>query len=129
MAVRRLPAVERPAPYRTSSGSDPYLSVVVPVYDEQDNVDALCAALISALQELGRPFEVILVDDGSRDDTYPRLQRLAVEEPRLKVVGLRRNFGQTAAMAAGFDFATGEVIVPMDGDLQNDPADIALLLE
>jgi glycosyltransferase involved in cell wall biosynthesis len=107
----------------------PYVSVVVPVHDEQDNVDALYEALMPSLEALGRSFEVIVVDDGSRDDTYPRLTRLAAADERLKLVRLRRNYGQTAAMSAGFDHARGQVIVPMDGDLQNDPADIALLLE
>jgi len=105
------------------------LSIVVPVHDEQDNVGALYQALMPALEQLGRSFEVIVVDDGSRDETYPRLTRLAAADERLKLVELRRNYGQTAAMAAAFDHARGDVIIPMDGDLQNDPADIALLLE
>jgi glycosyltransferase involved in cell wall biosynthesis len=105
------------------------LSVVVPVHDEQDNVERLYEALMPRLEELGRSFEVVVVDDGSRDETYPRLVRLAAADERLKLVELRRNYGQTAAMAAGFDHARGQVIVPMDGDLQNDPADIARLLE
>jgi len=99
------------------------------MHDEQDNVEALYQALMPRLEELGRSFEVIVVDDGSGDDTYPRFVRLAAADERLKLVKLRRNYGQTAAMAAGFDHARGDVIVPMDGDLQNDPADIALLLE
>jgi glycosyltransferase involved in cell wall biosynthesis len=81
------------------------------------------------LRALGRSYEVIVVDDGSRDATYARLERLAAADDTLKLVQLRRNFGQTAAMACGFDHARGDVIIPMDGDLQNDPADIALLLE
>lgn len=96
--------------------------------DEEGNVESLYSALISNLEELGRSFEVIVVDDGSTDDTYPRLLRLAAEDARLKLIRLRRNYGQTAAMAAGFDYAGGDVIVPMDGDLQNDPADITLLV-
>jgi glycosyltransferase involved in cell wall biosynthesis len=107
----------------------PYLSVVVPVFDEEDNVERLYGTLMSSLATLGRPFEVIVVDDGSRDGTYSKLAALAAADDRLKLIRLRRNFGQTAAMAAGFDYAAGEVIVPMDGDLQNDPADIARLLE
>jgi glycosyltransferase involved in cell wall biosynthesis len=105
------------------------LSVVVPVHDEEGNVDELWRRLQEALGALGISFEVIAVDDGSRDGTYPSLARIAADDPRFKVVKLRRNYGQTAAMAAGFDHARGRVIVPMDGDLQNDPADIALLLE
>jgi glycosyltransferase involved in cell wall biosynthesis len=105
------------------------LSVVVPVHDEQENVGPLYEELREQLEALGRSYEVIVVDDGSRDETYARLTRLAAEDPRLKLVKLRRNYGQTAAMAAGFDHASGEVIVPMDGDMQNDPADIAALME
>ena len=107
----------------------PELSVVIPVHDEQDNVEPLYEALTSSLEELGRTYEVIVVDDGSTDDTYRRLARLASVDTRLRLVKLRRNYGQTAAMAAGFDHARGEVIVPMDGDLQNDPDDIGRLLE
>jgi glycosyltransferase involved in cell wall biosynthesis len=132
MAVRRSPQSQvdpLPLPALGSQPPTPELSIVVPVYDEQDNVRALCEALVPSLEELGRSFEVILVDDGSRDETYARLVRLAAADERLKLVRLRRNYGQTAAMAAGFDHARGDVIIPMDGDLQNDPADIALLLE
>jgi glycosyltransferase involved in cell wall biosynthesis len=116
-------------PGRIEGVPAPELSIVIPVYDEQDSVDRLHQSLTSALTELGRSYEVIVVDDGSRDDTYSRLARLATADPRLKLVKLRRNYGQTAAMAAGFDHAQGQVIVPMDGDLQNDPVDIARLLE
>ena len=108
---------------------DPYLSVVVPMYDEEENVETVCSSILTSVEALGRTFEVLFVDDGSRDDTFGKLARLAAVDERLRVVRLRRNFGQTAAMAAGFDHARGEVVVPMDGDLQNDPADIALLLE
>jgi glycosyltransferase involved in cell wall biosynthesis len=105
------------------------LSIVVPVHDEEDNVVPLYDALSTALRALGRSYEVIIVDDGSRDETYQRLARLADEDETLKLVKLRRNFGQTAAMAAGFDHAAGDIIIPIDGDLQNDPADIARLLD
>ena len=113
---------------RAESSSAVELSVVVPVYDEEGNVEELHRQLLVALDALDVNFEIIVVDDGSRDDTYPRLARIASEDDRFKVVKLRRNYGQTAAMAAGFDHAQGQVIVPMDGDLQNDPGDIALLL-
>ena len=108
--------------------STPEVSIVIPVHDEEDNVDALYERVMSSLEELGRTFEVIVVDDGSRDETYPRLARLAAGDARLKLIRLRRNYGQTAAMSAGFDHARGDVIVPMDGDLQNDPRDIGALL-
>jgi glycosyltransferase involved in cell wall biosynthesis len=105
------------------------VSVVVPVHDEAENVEPLYRSLAESLDDLGRTYEIIVVDDGSRDDTYSRLRRLADADVRLRLVRLRRNFGQTAAMAAGFDHARGDVVVPMDGDLQNDPADIQRLLE
>jgi glycosyltransferase involved in cell wall biosynthesis len=105
------------------------LSIVVPVHDEEDNVVPLYEALSKALRALGRPYEIIVVDDGSRDDTYQRLARLADADDAFKLIKLRRNFGQTAAMAAGFDHAAGDIVIPMDGDLQNDPADIPRLLE
>src|SRR5215211_409141 len=105
------------------------LSIVVPVYDEEDNVGPLYHALTTALAALGQSYEIIVVDDGSRDDTYQRLVRLAEGDGRFKVIKLRRNFGQTAAMAAGFDHAAADIVIPIDGDLQNDPADIARLLD
>jgi glycosyltransferase involved in cell wall biosynthesis len=104
------------------------LSVVVPVFDEEENVRPLVERVVAAARELELPFELIVVDDGSRDDTLPRLRRLAEETPELVILALRRNFGQTLALQAGLDRARGDVIVTMDGDLQNDPADIPRLL-
>jgi len=104
-------------------------SIVVPIYNEQDNIDELYRAIAAALDAAGPVYEVIMVDDGSTDASFAELQRLAASDGRLKVIRLRRNFGQTAAMSAGFDAASGAVIIPMDGDLQNDPADIPRLLE
>ena len=104
------------------------LSIVVPVYNERENVAELHRLLASTLPALGRTYEVIVVDDGSTDGTDRALAELAAHDRRLKVIELRRNFGQTAAMAAGFDYARGDVVIPMDGDLQNDPADIPRLL-
>ena len=104
------------------------LSIVVPVHDEEDNVGPLYESLTTALRELGRTYEIIVVDDGSRDDTYQRLLPFAEADESFKLIKLRRNFGQTAAMAAGFDRAVGEIVIPMDGDLQNDPTDIPRLL-
>ncbi len=106
----------------------PDLSVVIPLYNEQENVHPLLEELIGALARLGRSFEILCIDDGSRDGTFAELSRMATEEPRLRVIRFRRNFGQTAAMSAGIEAARGAVIVPMDGDLQNDPADIGSLL-
>ena len=100
------------------------ISIVVPVYNEQENVEAVYSAISSALQALACSYEIIMVDDGSSDRSYSVLARLASEDSALKVIRFRRNFGQTAAMSAGFDYAKGGIIIPMDGDLQNDPADI-----
>jgi glycosyltransferase involved in cell wall biosynthesis len=116
-------------PPDVSTDSSPQVSVVVPVYDEEQNVAPLYRTTAAALDKLEKTYEIIVVDDGSTDDTYPRLAALAANDPRLRLVRLRRNYGQTAAMAAGFDHARGDVIVPLDGDLQNDPADIGRLLE
>jgi len=106
----------------------PQISVVIPLFNEEENVQALLDELFGELTRLGRPYEVICVDDGSRDGTFALLQRYATEKPELRVVRFRLNFGQTAAMSAGIEKARGDVIIPMDGDLQNDPADIARLL-
>ena len=104
------------------------LSIIIPTYDEQDNVEPLYRALIATVPGLGRSFEIIFVDDGSRDQTFGRLAALAERDPRVRVIKLRRNYGQAPAMAAGIDHARGRVLITMDADLQNDPADIANLL-
>lgn len=103
-------------------------SIVVPIYNEQDNICELYRSITAALDTVCREYEIILVDDGSTDGSFPELQRIAAEDSRVKVIRFRRNFGQTAAMSAGFDAAGGSVIIPMDGDLQNDPADIPRLI-
>jgi glycosyltransferase involved in cell wall biosynthesis len=105
------------------------LSVVVPIFNEEENIPVLHARISEALGGGKIDYELILVDDGSSDNSYAALKVLAAKDKRVKVVHFRRNFGQTAAMAAGFDLASGRVVVPMDGDLQNDPLDIPLLLE
>lgn len=105
------------------------VSVIIPVYNEEENVVPLCEDLLPVLRDLGRAHEVIFINDGSLDQTEARLREVAEGESVVKVINFRRNVGQTAAMMAGFDFARGEVIVPMDGDLQNDPRDIGRLLE
>jgi len=106
----------------------PEVSVVIPVFNEAENVDELHTQLSAALVTLGRPYEILIVDDGSSDGTLERLLALEVRDPKLRVLRLRRNFGQTAAFSAGFDHARGDVVVTSDGDLQNDPADIPRLL-
>ncbi len=109
--------------------SPPSLSVVVPLYNEEGSLPHLIEQLLTALRPLGRSFEIVLVDDGSRDGTAAVLRDHVERVPELVAVLLRRNYGQTAAMAAGFDASRGELIVTLDGDLQNDPADIPLLLD
>jgi len=105
------------------------ISVFLPVYNEQDNVDRLNLSLAEALEKLGRSYEVIYIDDGSTDQSLARLREIAARDIRVRVVSLRRNYGQTAAMSAGIDHARGEILIPMDADFQNDPADIGCLLE
>lgn len=105
------------------------LSVIVPLYNEEDNVRPMFAAVKAALSTLNLRTEVIFVDDGSRDQTFEIAAKLAAAEPLLHVLKLRRNAGQTAAMAAGIDHARGRVLITMDGDLQNDPGDIPLFLD
>jgi glycosyltransferase involved in cell wall biosynthesis len=104
------------------------LSIVVPLYNEVDNVQPLYLAITSAMAGKIDSYEVVLVDDGSKDDTYYRAAMLVDQDPRIRVVRFRRNYGQTAAMAAGIKHARGDVIITMDGDLQNDPTDIPMLL-
>ena len=116
----------QPAPETVFSAIE--VSVVVPLFNEVESIEPLYESLRTALGGLNRAFEIIFVNDGSSDGSYDVLCRIASRDPNLKVISLRRNFGQTAAMAAGFDYARGGIIIPMDGDLQNDPADIALLL-
>ncbi|HZM87639.1 MAG TPA: glycosyltransferase family 2 protein [Blastocatellia bacterium] len=105
------------------------ISVFLPVYNEQDNIKQLDLKLTEALEKLGRSYEVIYVDDGSTDQSLARLREIAMRDTRVRVVSLRRNYGQTAAMSAGIDHARGQILIPMDADLQNDPADISRLLE
>ena len=105
------------------------ISVFLPVYNEQDNIEQLNLNLTEALERLGRSYEVIYVDDGSTDQSLAKLREAAARDARVRVVSLRRNYGQTAAMSAGIDHARGQILIPMDADLQNDPADISRLLE
>lgn len=104
------------------------VSIVVPLYNEEESVDALHREVTVAAERLGREYELILVDDGSRDGTVDKLRAICERDPRAKVVCFRRNYGQTAALQAGFDQARGQVIITLDGDLQNDPGDFGLLL-
>jgi glycosyltransferase involved in cell wall biosynthesis len=107
----------------------PEISVVIPLRNESPNVDELHQELTTVLQGFGRPFEIVAIDDGSTDDTFARLAALQRTDHRLRVIRFRRNFGQTAAFAAGFAYARGRYIVTSDGDLQNDPHDIPGMIE
>src|SRR5215467_6747588 len=107
----------------------PKYSIVVPFHNEEDNVTVLYARLKQVMEQVGETFELVLVDDGSNDRTYKLLEEIAAVDSRVLVVKLRRNFGQTSALAAGFDNASGEFILAMDGDLQHDPNEIPNFLE
>lgn len=106
----------------------PRISIVIPLYNEEDSIPHLAEALDAAIANCGEPTEVIIVDDGSRDRSFTLLREIAERDPRFTIVRFRRNFGQTAAFAAGFAQARGEVVITMDADLQNDPMDIPLLM-
>lgn len=101
-----------------------YCSIVIPVMNEEENVPLLHRAISTAMQAWGKSYEIVIVDDGSTDRTFELLRQIAQNDPHLRVVKFRGNYGQSAAMAAGFDHARGDVVVTMDGDLQNDPNDI-----
>ncbi|MGB0767696.1 MAG: glycosyltransferase family 2 protein [Phycisphaeraceae bacterium] len=104
------------------------VSIVIPVMNEEDNIVELYKEIVAMMDEQADPYEVIFVDDGSTDQTVPRLTEAVADDPRATIIRFMKNFGQTAAMAAGFDAARGDVIVPMDGDRQNDPADVPKLV-
>ena len=106
----------------------PKVSVVIPLYNEIESIPQLQTRLTEALAALAQPYEIIIVDDGSKDGSYEKLKAWHATDPHLKVIRFRRNFGQTAGFSAGFDAALGEVVVTLDADLQNDPADIGMLL-
>ncbi len=107
----------------------PDLSVIVPLYNEEESVGPLHEAIVGALDPLGLEYEILFVDDGSKDATFRKASEIARADPRLRVIKFRRNYGQTPAMAAGIDHARGKILITMDGDLQNDPADIPKFLE
>jgi len=106
-----------------------YLTVVIPVYNERENISYLYENLNKVLPSLGKKYEVILIDDGSTDGTFNELVKIHEQNSNYKIVKFRKNFGQTPAMSAGFDYANGEIIITLDADLQNDPQDIPLLIE
>ena len=113
----------------TNDSNIPELSLFLPVLDEEENLRPMHAKIAAALDVLGKTAEVIYVDDGSTDKSLEILKEIAASDDRVRVVSLRRNYGQTAAMSAGIDAAKGDILIPMDADLQNDPADISRLLD
>src|ERR1700730_14662932 len=119
----------RPNTLKDAQTKGPDISVFLPVYDEEANLLPLHAKLDEALKKLDVSAEIVYVDDGSADGSLQVLREIASRDPRVRVVALRRNYGQTAAMAAGIDASRGEVLIPMDADMQNDPVDIGRLLE
>lgn len=105
------------------------ISVIIPVFNEERNVLPLCQKIMVSMERTSRDYEIIFIDDGSSDNTMGQLRQISKKDPRVKGLSLSRNFGQTAALSAGIDHSNGNIIIPMDGDLQNDPEDIPLLLE
>src|SRR6478609_5776326 len=106
----------------------PAISVIVPIYNERESIAPLCEGLFGVLDGIGRRFEVICINDGSTDGSIEALQQIAKQRNELRVANFRRNYGQTAAIMAGIDYASGGIIVSIDADLQNDPRDIPALL-
>src|SRR6266404_8284385 len=118
---------DRPAPLLPDDSPD--ISIFLPVFNEEPNLGPLHEKLDNALAQLGRSAEILYVDDGSTDGSLAVLREIAAKDSRVRVIALRRNYGQTPAMAAGIHAARGRVLIPMDADLQNDPADIGRLLD
>lgn len=119
LRISELPSVEQ---------AEINLSVIIPVYNEDGNVEPLYSVLSPVLRQLGRSYEIIFIDDGSKDGTFEALHKINESDPLCRVIKFRRNFGQTAALAAGFAHARGKYIITLDGDLQNDPNDIPMVL-
>jgi glycosyltransferase involved in cell wall biosynthesis len=116
-------------PVAHDAPSEPDLSVLIPVLNEESSVEKLARRVASVLDGIGRSFEIVFVDDGSNDETVARIRKAHEEDPRVKLIGFRRNFGKAAALCAGFDIARGRIVVTMDGDLQDDPEEIPRFLE
>lgn len=123
------PGVFRPLEIRRRLFLEESVSIVIPVYEEEESIPHLYKSIKEVMDVLDRKYEIVFVDDGSRDNTFKVLEGIQKKDPAVVVVSFRRNFGQTAAMAAGFEYADGDVIITMDADLQNDPKDIPKLLE
>lgn len=114
--------------HKNTSSQNVHLSIIVPLYNEEESVEVLLSQLLEVCHEFEFPYEIIFVDDRSTDSTWEIIERLKKKTPPLKAIRFRRHYGQTSAMVAGFDHASGEIVVCMDGDLQNDPSDIPRLL-
>lgn len=127
-AAKDAPFAEDLTQAVASSFAPPKISIVIPLYNEEESIPHLVEALDAAIAHYGQPAEVIIVDDGSKDRSFELLRKVAENDPRYTIIRFRRNFGQTAAFAAGFAHARGEVVITMDADLQNDPMDIPLLM-
>ena len=127
--ITQIETVSSTIPSADLDGNAPKLSVFLPVFNEEPNLRPLHEKLDRALRQLGHTAEIIYVDDGSSDGSLAILRQIASDDRRVRVIALRRNYGQTPAMAAGIDAARGEVLIPMDADMQNDPADIKRLLD
>jgi glycosyltransferase involved in cell wall biosynthesis len=128
--IRYAPYRQKVLPHELAAGHrrNQMISVIIPIYGEENNIDPLFGDLLPVLKGLHRDFEIIAVNDGSRDASLQRLRVASAKIPELRVIDFRRNYGQTAAIMAGIDYASGEIIIPIDADLQNDPADIPSLL-
>ena len=114
---------------RADATDGPDISVIIPVFNEEENIHLLYEKLVNSLTIINHSWEAIFIDDGSIDRLFEALRKISAKDSRIRVVKFVRNFGQTAALAAGIDHADGKIIIPMDADLQNDPADIVRLLE
>jgi len=109
--------------------SDPEISIIVPLYNEEDSIEPLHAAIVAGVAGLEQSYEILFVDDGSKDATFVKAKAIAQQDRRVRVIKFRRNYGQTPAMAAGIDHAAGRILITMDGDLQNDPSDIPAFID
>ncbi len=109
--------------------SNPYISIILPIYNEEESIPHLLEELVPALEKINSSFEIVCIDDGSADGSFVELKKLRAQDERVRIIRFRRNFGQTAAFAAGFNRARGDIVITMDADLQNDPADITKLLD
>ena len=105
------------------------ISVIIPFYNEEDNIEPLHEQLSNTLKTLNRQYKIIFIDDGSTDNTFKNMLKAKEKDNNVKIIKFRKNFGQTAALKAGFDYSDGNIAISMDGDLQNDPADIPKLIE